>query len=49
MSLLCKAAVADGLGNFRIAEIEVGAPAADEVLIQIKAAGVCHTDYDSLT
>ena len=45
----CKAAITDGKGNFSIEEIEVGEPAADEVLVQIKAAGICHTDYDSLT
>ena len=45
----CKAAITDGKGNFSIEEIKVGEPAADEVLVQIKAAGICHTDYDSLT
>ena len=45
----CKAAVTDGKGNFTIEEIEVAEPAADEVLVQINAAGLCHTDYDSLT
>ncbi|MEO8962281.1 MAG: alcohol dehydrogenase catalytic domain-containing protein [Ginsengibacter sp.] len=44
----CKAAITDGKGNFSIEEIEVDEPAADEVLVQIKAAGICHTDYDSL-
>lgn len=44
----CKAAITDGNGNFTIEEIEVGIPAADEVLVKIKAAGLCHTDYDSL-
>ena len=44
----CKAAITDGKGNFSIDEIEVGEPAADEVLVKIKAAGICHTDYDSL-
>lgn len=48
MGLLCKAAITDGAGNFRIGEIEVGEPLDDEVLVQIKAAGLCHTDYDSL-
>ncbi len=44
----CLAAIADGKGSFSIEEIVVGEPAADEVLVQIKAAGLCHTDYDSL-
>ena len=41
------AAIADGKGNFSIQEIEIDEPKADEVLIEIKASGVCHTDYDS--
>ncbi len=44
----CKAAVTDGKGNFSIETIEVEEPAFDEVLVKIKAAGICHTDYDSL-
>jgi S-(hydroxymethyl)glutathione dehydrogenase/alcohol dehydrogenase len=43
----CKAAIADGKGHFSIENIIVGDPQGDEVLIQIKAAGVCHTDWDS--
>jgi Zn-dependent alcohol dehydrogenase len=43
------AAVADGMGSFTLEEIEVGAPLADEVLIEIKAAGICHTDHASLS
>lgn len=43
-----KAAIADGQGNFSIQTIEVNdVPAHDEVLIQVKAAGICHTDWDS--
>jgi Zn-dependent alcohol dehydrogenase len=49
MSIFCKAAITDGKGNFEIAEIEVNEPQDDEVLIKIKAAGLCHTDYDSLS
>ncbi|MGK2860412.1 MAG: Zn-dependent alcohol dehydrogenase [Chitinophagaceae bacterium] len=44
-----KAAIADGKGNFSIQEIEVHDPLQDEVLVQIKAAGICHTDWDSLS
>lgn len=44
----CKAAVTDGKGNFSIQRIEVSEPAFDEVLVKIKAAGICHTDYESL-
>ncbi len=49
MSLTCKAALADGRGNFIIDEIEINEPQADEVIVKMKAAGLCHTDYDSLS
>lgn len=49
MSIDCKAAVATGTGDFRIDDIEVKGPAEDEVLVKVKAAGICHTDYDSLS
>ena len=49
MSVNCQAAVATGNGDFRIESIEVASPADDEVLVQMKAAGLCHTDYDSLS
>lgn len=48
MALHCKAALADGKGNFVIDEIEIGEPQPDEIIVQMKAAGICHTDYDSL-
>ena len=44
---IAKAAVADGGGKFSVEEIEVDAPQKDEVRVQMKAAGICHTDYDS--
>jgi S-(hydroxymethyl)glutathione dehydrogenase/alcohol dehydrogenase len=44
----CQAAITDGKGKFIIDEIEVAEPQADEVLVKIKAAGICHTDFDSL-
>ena len=40
-----KAAITDGFGNVIIDTIEVYPPQQDEVLVEIKAAGVCHTDY----
>jgi S-(hydroxymethyl)glutathione dehydrogenase/alcohol dehydrogenase len=43
-----KAAVADGKGSFTITDISIGEPAADEVMVEIKAAGICHTDLDSV-
>lgn len=48
MSITCKAAITKGKGNFTIEEIEVNDPGSDEVLVKMKAAGICHTDYDSL-
>lgn len=45
----CKAAIASGAGSFRIDTIEVQPPQGDEILVQLKAAGVCHTDYDSMS
>ena len=49
MSIFCKAAITDGKGNFEIAEIEINEPKDDEVLVKIMAAGLCHTDLDSLS
>ena len=43
-----KAAIADGKGGFSIESIQVDSPGEHEVLVQIKASGVCHTDWDSL-
>jgi Zn-dependent alcohol dehydrogenase len=43
-----RAAIADGKGHFAIEHIEVGSPIGDEVLVEIKAAGICHTDHASL-
>jgi Zn-dependent alcohol dehydrogenase len=44
-----KAAVTTGDGTFTIETIDVGHPHDHEVLVEIKAAGVCHTDWDSLS
>ncbi|MCY7356651.1 MAG: alcohol dehydrogenase catalytic domain-containing protein, partial [Rudanella sp.] len=44
-----KAAIATGTGQFRIATIEVHPPQGDELLVELKAAGVCHTDFDSMS
>lgn len=43
-----KAAIGNGKGEFTIEEIQVASPQRDEVLVEIKAAGLCHTDHDSL-
>ena len=44
-----RAAISDGAGAFVIDEIEVSSPHEDEVLVEIRAAGVCHTDHASLS
>ena len=49
MAITCKAAITDGNGNFKIEDIVVNDPQDDEVLVKIKAAGLCHTDHDSLS
>ena len=44
-----KAIIGDSKGNFSIQEIEVNDPGQDEVLVKIKASGVCHTDFDTMS
>jgi Zn-dependent alcohol dehydrogenase len=44
-----RAAIADGQGRFTIETIEVSEPSGDEVLVEIRAAGICHTDHASLS
>ncbi len=44
-----KAAIADGNGQFSIQTISIAQPKVDEVLVEIKASGVCHTDFDSMS
>lgn len=43
-----KAAVAAGDGTYVIDTIHIQEPVADEVLVRMKAAGICHTDWDSV-
>lgn len=49
MSLLSKSAIAIGDGKFVIENVTLANPKPDEVLVKMKAAGLCHTDYDSLS
>lgn len=49
MSVLAQAMVTDGGGNFELRQVLLGEPQGSEVLIEIKASGVCHTDFDSLS
>ncbi|PIB35620.1 histidine kinase [Reichenbachiella sp. 5M10] len=48
MAIQSKAAIAKGDGSFVIDTVSVADPRADEILIRVKAAGLCHTDHDSL-
>ena len=41
-----RAAITDGRGKLWIDTVEVEPPGPDEVLVELKAAGVCHTDYN---
>jgi S-(hydroxymethyl)glutathione dehydrogenase/alcohol dehydrogenase len=43
-----RAAVADGKGSYTIDEVQIGEPELSEVLVAIKASGVCHTDLKVL-
>lgn len=44
-----RAAMTAGDGRFSIEEGELAGPQQNEVLVQIKASGVCHTDFDSMS
>ncbi|MBL9129485.1 MAG: alcohol dehydrogenase catalytic domain-containing protein [Verrucomicrobiales bacterium] len=44
-----RAAIADGKGGFTLERVEVGPPCGDEVLVAMRAAGICHTDHASLS
>src|SRR5260370_1206575 len=44
-----QAAIANGAGQFTLETIDVAQPINDEVLVEIKAAGRCHTDDASLS
>lgn len=43
-----KALISNGRGQFELRSIEVGEPGPREVRIRLKAAGICHTDWDSI-
>lgn len=48
-SIIASAAIADGKGGFTIEPTEISPPAIGEVVVKMKAAGLCHTDHDSLS
>ncbi|MGE3310164.1 MAG: alcohol dehydrogenase catalytic domain-containing protein [Limisphaerales bacterium] len=43
------AAIADGRGGFTLENVDVADPTGDEVLVEMRAAGICHTDHASLS
>ncbi|MCF2949625.1 alcohol dehydrogenase catalytic domain-containing protein [Paraglaciecola aquimarina] len=43
-----KAVISDGKGNYKVDTIQIGECADNEVLVKIAAAGICHTDWDSI-
>lgn len=43
-----KAIISDGKGKFWLDDVQVFPPQADEVRVKILAAGLCHTDWDSI-
>jgi S-(hydroxymethyl)glutathione dehydrogenase/alcohol dehydrogenase len=43
-----RAVLTDGKGKFSVETIQVGDPQAGEVMVEIKASGVCHTDHKFL-
>jgi len=44
----CDALVSDGKGQYELRKIHLGEPYDDELTVKIKAAGICHTDWDSI-
>ncbi len=43
-----RALISDGHGGYEVQDISVGAPGPGEIRVQIRAAGLCHTDWDSI-
>lgn len=48
MPVMSTALVTSGDAQFSAEQVELGDPQVGEVLVQIKASGVCHTDLDML-
>lgn len=49
MSTTAEAIITNGKGEFFLDRVELGDPQKGEVLVEIKASGVCHTDFDSMS
>jgi Zn-dependent alcohol dehydrogenase len=46
MTRAARAVISDGGGGFAVRDIEIDDPASGEVLVELRASGVCHTDHD---
>ncbi len=46
--MMARAVITDGKGDFTVETVEVGDPESNEVQVEIKASGVCHTDHKFL-
>lgn len=46
--MLIEAMVTEGKGNFVLDEVTLQSPRAGEVLVEVKACGICHTDFDCI-
>jgi S-(hydroxymethyl)glutathione dehydrogenase / alcohol dehydrogenase len=49
MSTRAQAIVTNGDGDFSLEEVFLDDPQPGEVLVEIRASGVCHTDFDSMS
>jgi len=49
MSLVSKSAISAGDDSYVIQNTMISDPMPDEVIVKMKAAGICHTDYDALS
>ena len=48
MPIIAQGLVAEADRSFALREIQLGDPGPEEVVVEIKASGVCHTDFDLL-
>ena len=47
--ITANAIVTNGKGEFILDQLRIDDPGPNDVLVEIKASGVCHTDYDSMS
>jgi len=46
---MARSILTDGQGNFHLDEVKIGSPEKGEVLVELRASGVCHTDFDHMS